>query len=74
MERISILSMNKKGRKMPSTVDFGNSKPQNSKLLSKFGLHVENLLIYDLGLVNWSIWFYFELFESFTNENKKNIL
>ena len=57
-----------------TTVDFGNSKPQNSKLLSKFGLQVENLLIYDLGLVDWSIWFYFELFESFINENKRKSL
>ena len=34
-----------------STVDYGNSKPQNSKLLSKFGIQVEILLFYDLGLV-----------------------
>ena len=26
------------------TVDSGNSKPQNSKLLTKFGLQVENLV------------------------------
>ena len=33
------------GKVLLSTVESGNSKPQNSKILSKFGLQVKNLLI-----------------------------